>query len=173
MNRPSKNHPARRRLAVLAAALTLGLAAGAGAQPFGPHAGPAGADGMVARALQATKDRLNLNTSQQQGWDSAIAQSQAAFAAMRANQARVRAALQAELTKAEPDFAAVAALEDQVRQQNTAQRIAARGQWLTLYATLSPEQKAIVRDGIAARLARRDGMRERWHGRHHAGTGNG
>lgn len=158
---PTLSRPAL-SMAALAAAWTFVLCTGAEARP----GSPAGDDGMIARTLQATRDRLHLDTSQQLGWDHAVAQSKAAFAALRANRQRLQAALQAELAKGEPDLAAVAAFEDQVREQNIAQRVAVRNQWLGLYATLSPEQKTIVRDSMAERMARRDALRGRTQGRH-------
>ncbi|MEO5702200.1 MAG: Spy/CpxP family protein refolding chaperone [Casimicrobiaceae bacterium] len=176
MNRPDIPRATpriRRTLATLAAIAALGLTAHAGAQP-GPRGGHDGGGGedLVARTLLATKASLNLNTSQQQAWDAAVAQSRAAFDSIRANRQQLKTALQAELAKPAPDLVAIAAMEDQVLQQNIPQRVAARNHWLNVYAMLSPEQKAIVRDAISARLARMEGFRERMKGRHHA-PGNG
>lgn len=67
---------------------------------------------------------------------------------------QVHAALKAELAKTEPDFAAVAALSDQAQANAQAGRKQIRDQWLALYATFTPAQKAVVRDALAARLAR-------------------
>ncbi|HEX8011792.1 MAG TPA: periplasmic heavy metal sensor [Casimicrobiaceae bacterium] len=120
--------------------------------------------GSLLERLQTVKAQLNLNTSQQQQWDNAVAQSTAARAAARSNFAQVKAALQAELAKSEPDFAAVAAVGDSVSQQNMALRAQARDAWLALYATFSPEQKAVARDAIKAGIARME-ARRRAHGR--------
>ncbi|HZQ62460.1 MAG TPA: periplasmic heavy metal sensor [Casimicrobiaceae bacterium] len=166
MNRPLVRHLVSRRLAVAAAALTLGIGSVALAQPIGPGAGDPG--DMVARMLQHAKARLNLDSSQQVAWGNAVAASKAAHDVIRANRQRVHDALQAELAKPQPDLGAVAALADDIAQQNRTQHINARNQWLTLYGALSPDQKTIVRDGIAQRLARLDAfrarMRERFHG---------
>ena len=116
--------------------------------------------------LQRIQAKLNLNTSQQQQWDSAVAQSKTAHEAMRGNFQQLKAATQVELAKADPDLAALASLSDQVQQQNIAQRKQARTAWLALYGTFSAEQKATVRDAINARMARMDAFRQRMHDRH-------
>ena len=67
--------------------------------------------------------------------------------------------------RADPDLAALAALSDQVQQQNIAQRKQARAAWLALYGTFSAEQKATVRDAINARMARMDAFRQRMQNR--------
>lgn len=145
-------------LAAVAAAAALATSAVALAQP---HQGRGGAD--VAMAIAALKDQLNLNTSQQQMWDSAVAASRAARQGMRSNLGRVRDALTAELAKAEPDLAAVAAVGDQVQAQNVALRRQARDPWLALYATFSPDQKAVVKASLQNRLARMQAWRDK-HG---------
>ena len=116
--------------------------------------------------LQRIQAKLNLNTSQQQQFDAAVAQSKTVHDAIRANFQQLKAATQTELAKAEPDLAALAALADQVQQQNIAQRKQARAAWLALYATFSAEQKATVRDAINARMARMDAFRQRMQDRH-------
>jgi pantothenate kinase type III len=113
-----------------------------------------GAAGTPLAMLGKVKAQLNLNTSQQQQWDAVVAQSKAARATARANFAPVQAALQAELAKPEPDFAAVASLTDSVRQQNEALHKQIRDAWLALYANFTPEQKALARDTIKAGLDR-------------------
>jgi len=116
--------------------------------------------------LQRIQAKLNLNTSQQQQFDAAVAQSKTVHAAMRANFQQLKAATQAELAKADPDLAALASLSDQLQQQNIAQRKQARAAWLALYGTFAAEQKATVRDAINARMARVDAFRQRMHDRH-------
>ena len=109
--------------------------------------------------LGKIKSQLNLNTSQQQQWDVVAAQSRAAHETARANFAQVRSALQTELAKSEPDFAAVAALADSVRQQNGVLRAQTRDAWLALYATFTPEQKAVARDAIKSGIERMEARR--------------
>jgi len=86
-------------------------------------------------ALAAVKGQLNLNTSQQLQWDNAVAQAKAAH-------------------EAAPDLASVATLADGTRQQTESAHRAARDAWLALYATFTPEQKAVVRDTIKGSIAR-------------------
>ena len=120
---------------------------------------------MVAHVLEAVKTRLNLNTSQQLAWDTAVAQTQAARQATRAGHTRVHDAVVAELAKPEPDLAAIAQLSDQVQADNRAQHVAVRNQWLAVYGMLSTEQKAVVRDVLVQRVARMDAFRSRMHER--------
>ncbi len=111
--------------------------------------------------LQRIQAKLNLNTSQQQQWDAAVAQSKAAHEAIHANFQQLKAATQAELAKTDPDLAALATLSDQLQQQNIAQRQQARAAWLALYGTFSADQKTTVKDAINARMARMDAFRQR------------
>jgi hypothetical protein len=121
----------------------------------GPHHGPADPVAMIA----ALKDKLSLNTSQQQQWDSMVAQTQAARQAARAGFDQIKAATQAEMAKAEPDLASLAAQVDVIHQQNDGARKTVRAGWLALYATFDASQKAVVRDAFAARLARMEQFR--------------
>lgn len=121
--------------------------------------------GTPLAMLGKVQAQLNLNTSQQLQWDNMVAQRKSARAAARANFAQVNTALQAELAKSEPDFAAVAAVADGAHQQNAALHHQTRDAWLALYATFSPEQKAIARDTIKAGVAKMQARRaERGHG---------
>jgi hypothetical protein len=152
------------RVAVVGAGLLL-LAGSAAAQPAMHHRGPAD----VAMAIAAAKGQLNLNTSQQQMWDNAVAASRNARAAARANFASLQAAATAELAKAEPDLAALAAMGDDTQARNVASRRQARDAWLALYATFTPDQKAVVRDVLRQKMARMEQMREKFQGRHGRG----
>ena len=130
----------------------LGVAAFAFAQP---HRGaPMHGFGDPFAAIAAVKAQLALNDAQQAQWASAVAQSKAAREAARGNFAQLKTATQAELAKPAPDLAALAALADDVQQQNMAARKTARDAWLALYSTFTPDQKAIVRDAIQAKLDR-------------------
>ena len=152
-------HYLARRLAAVAAVTVLATSGAALAQPgFAHHGGRAG---DVAMAIAALKGQLNLNTSQQQMWDSAVAASKAAHQSMRANMQRVQDALATELAKAEPDLSAVAAVADQVQAQNVALRHQARDTWLALYATFSPDQKAVVKTSLQNRIARAQAWRQK------------
>ena len=159
------------RLAALAATAFLALTGVAAmAQPgFGPGAGhPHGAPGgmEIEHVLGAVKGQLNLNTSQQVMWDNAVSQTRAAHETGRANMQKVKAAMTAELAKPEPDLAAVAAVADSVHAGNQTMRQDVRKQWLQVYATFSPEQKAVVREALVKQAARMETMgakmREHW-----------
>jgi Spy/CpxP family protein refolding chaperone len=158
-----------RRIAVAAAAVVaLALGGVALAQPgHGHHRGGFGGGDMLAGLIAHAKSQLNLNTSQQGQFDSAVAQSKAAMESGRNNRQRVKDALNAELAKAEPDFAAVAAIADDVRAQNQALHKQIRDQWLSLYNTFSPDQKAVVKQMVEKRMARMERFRERMHERMH------
>jgi Spy/CpxP family protein refolding chaperone len=146
--------------AAVAAAAAVAYAGAALAQPAHPHGG-AGHGPDFVHAIAALKSQLNLNTSQQAMWDAAAAQSKAAREAGRANFDKVRTAMTAELAKPEPDLAAVAAVADDAQAANTALRKQIRSQWLALYATFTPDQKALVKDALSKRVARMEKFREK------------
>jgi periplasmic protein CpxP/Spy len=149
----------RKLLALIAAAGLAGLALTASAQmPW--H----GMHDPVAM-LQRMQAKLNLNTSQQLQWQTAIAQSNAAREVIRANFKQLKDATKLELGKDDPDLASLASLSDQVQQQNIDERKKARAAWLAVYANLTPDQKVIVRDTISARLARMESFHQRLHER--------
>jgi len=159
-------------MAAFAATAVLALAGVAAvAQPAGgPGHGPGHPGGMeVEQILGAVKGQLNLNTSQQLMWDNVVAQTRTAHATGRANMQKVHDAMTAELAKPEPDLAAVAAVADGVHAGNQALRQGVRNQWLQLYATLSAEQKAVVRDALAKQLARMETMGARMREHMHQG----
>jgi Spy/CpxP family protein refolding chaperone len=147
------------RLAALAAVGVLALTGYAAlAQPVGGHGHGHGGGVEIENVLAALKGKLTLNTSQQLMWDNAVAQTKAAHEAGRANMQKVGDAMTAELAKAEPDLAAVAAVADSVRTSNQTVRQGVRDQWLKIYATFTPEQKVVVRDALLKRLARMKAM---------------
>jgi Spy/CpxP family protein refolding chaperone len=158
------------------ALVAIALAGGAMAQP-GPmrhhHGGGVEGAEMLSRLIAHAKDKLNLNTSQQTQFDAAAAQSKAAHETARNNMQRAKDALAAELTKAEPDLAAVAAVADDARAQNQALHKQVRDQWLALYNTFSPDQKAVVKQMIQTRLARGEKFREKMREHRLERQGNG
>ena len=153
----------RRMPALLVAALLAVGAHSAAAQPGGGHGHGRGhwEGAGFERVLASIKGQLNLNTSQQVMWDNAVAQAKAARETGRTNHQGTHAALSAELAKAEPDFAAVAAAFDDAQARNQALRKQVRDEFLKLYATFTPAQKAVVRDAAAQRLARHTSWREK------------
>jgi len=172
-------NPGLRRI-TLAATTALALAIGstaALAQPAGPmmgggfggHGGPGmhamqgggGIDGMLPRALEQVKASLNLSDAQLALWNKAVADGKAARDAARASHQKVKDAMTAELAKAEPNLAAVAAIADGVRAQNQDAHKKVRTQWLDLYSTFTLDQKAIVRNLLQQKLARAEAMHDR------------
>src|SRR5215472_12221258 len=140
------------RIGLASALLSVSLAC------FAQH-GP-GVD-MPLFMLSKAKTQLNLNTAQQQRWDAVVAQAKASHEQARTNAAQVKASLDAELAKSEPDLAAVAAASDAMHQQNQALHKSTRDAWLGLYATFTPDQKLVVRDTLEANM---DAMAKRWKG---------
>ena len=163
----------RIRKTTVAAAAALALTLGAGitlAQPgtHGPHGHGSHGD-MVGSLIAGAKDQLNLNTSQQQMFDAAVANSKTALQTGQSLHQAVKDSLTAELAKSEPDLAAVAAVSDNAQAQGQALRKSVRAQWLALYATFSPDQKAIVKQMVQDRMAKAESfhekMKERFKGR--------
>lgn len=132
---------------------------GAGAQ--GPGGGMHMSGGMVEHILAQMKDRLALDSSQQQMFETARAQTLAARDQALAQRAGIRATIDAELAKPEPDLAAIAAMFEGAEEQTRASRRQARDQWLKLYANLRADQKVLVRDALRERVSHADTSRER------------
>jgi Spy/CpxP family protein refolding chaperone len=156
-------HRAYRTIAGVAA-VAVATTLGAGVALAQPHGGPHGHGGgevMIGHLIAHAKEQLNLNTMQQGMFDTAFAHSKAARESGRALHDNVKATLQAELAKAEPDLAAVAAAADAAADQARVQRNAIRAEWLSLYATFSPAQKAVVKDMLQKRLAHMESFREK------------
>jgi uncharacterized membrane protein len=78
---------------------------------------------------------------------------------------KVHDALAAELAKPEPDLAAVAAASDSARTANAQLHAQVRDAWLNLYATFSPDQKAVVKNALSQRLAKVEQFREKMRAR--------
>jgi Spy/CpxP family protein refolding chaperone len=160
-----------RRVATVAAAALAFAVAGAviGQAPAGPGAGPGsgghhwkgGDEDMIAMTIVHAKSQLNLNTSQSQMFDAALAQSKAARETGRGLRQQVHDALAAELAKPEPDLAAVAAVANGAREQGIALRKQIQGSWLALYATFSPDQKNVVKGILQQHLARMDAIQQK------------
>ena len=162
------------RKTTLVAATALAMTLGAGvaiSQPggHGPH-GHGSHGASVGQLIVGAKDQLNLNTSQQQMFDNALANTKSAHQTGQSLHQSVKDALTAELAKNEPDLAAVAAASDNAQAQGEALRKQIRGQWLALYATFSPDQKAVVKSMIQQRMAQADAFRAKMQQRHGGAT---
>jgi Spy/CpxP family protein refolding chaperone len=156
------------RVAAIAAAALIAISGIAAAQPQARHHGPHGlhGGGDFVSAIAGLKTELNLNTSQQAMWDNAVAAGKAARDNARAERQKIRAALDAELAKAEPDLAAVAAAADSARNAGATVHRQVRDAWLALYGTFTPEQKAVVKNALKDKLARMDAFRQKMRERH-------
>ncbi len=150
---------------VMAAALLALGSHAALAQPGGPgghgHPGHGRGGFEIEHVLAQVKAQLNLNTQQQATWDAAVAHGKTARQNARAAMDSVHATLTAELAKPEPNFAAVASVADAAQANAQAARKQVRDEWLALYATFSPAQKAVVRDAVRTRVDRMDAFREK------------
>jgi protein CpxP len=167
----------RKTTIVVASALAIAVGTVAVlAQPFGGPLGPrghghGGPGDMIGRLIVSAQAQLNLNTSQQQMFDTAVASSKAAFQQGNTLHQSVKDALTAELAKSEPDLAAVAAAADNARAQGEALRQQVRAQWLALYATFSPDQKTVVKNLIQQHIAMAEAFRAEMHQRWQGGAG--
>jgi Spy/CpxP family protein refolding chaperone len=152
----------RRITATAALALTMALGAGAAlAQPMGGPHGPGAPDEMIGRLIAHAQAQLNLNSMQQQMFSTAVADSKKLHASTQAVRQKVRDVLKEQLAKPEPNLAAVAAAADAAIDEARLLRKPVRDEWLQLYATFTPEQKAVVRDLMQKRMARADSFRQR------------
>ncbi|HLX30992.1 MAG TPA: periplasmic heavy metal sensor [Casimicrobiaceae bacterium] len=149
------------RIAAMAAAALIGFAGAASAQAM--HHGHGG---DFIMSIVKLKSQLNLNTSQQTMWDNAVAAGKAARTTARTNMQNVHDALTAELAKSEPDLASVAAASDKAQQANAALHTQVRDAWLALYATFTPDQKAVVKNAISQRLAKMEQLKQKMQARH-------
>ena len=124
--------------------------------PGGPafHGPPGGGMADPLELLAHLKTKLSLDTSQQQLFDAAVAQSQTSRATIGANMNTLRTALQTQVATGAPDFDALAAQADTLEPVNLAARKQARAAWLMLYDTFSADQKGVVASAILAREAR-------------------
>jgi hypothetical protein len=148
-------------IALLAAVALCGVAAYSWAD--GARHGHSTDPLAVIAGLQA---QLNLNSSQQLQFNNALAQSKSVHDSMRSGFAQLKAATQTELAKSAPDLASLAALSDQVQQQNSGARKQARAAWLALYDTFSADQKVVVRDAISSRIAQAEEFRAQMRASH-------
>lgn len=143
--------------------VALAFAAGLSALPAAAQPGRGG-DHFI-QAIAAFKAELNLNTSQQALWDAAVVSGTAARDAAKQRRLAVKQVASEELAKPAPDLLSIATAADQVHDANTAAHRQVRAQWLYLYSTFTSEQIAVVKVGMAQRMARMEGFRERMHHR--------
>jgi Spy/CpxP family protein refolding chaperone len=152
--------------ACVATCMPLAIAQGTQAPVAGPPMNSMHGGGMQdpLGMLAHLKAKLNLNTSQQQQFDAAVAQGKATRATIKANMQQLRSTLQAQVAAGAPDFDSLAAIADTLQPQNLAARKQARAAWLALYDTFSAEQKSVVASALQARWARVAAWRARMRG---------
>jgi Spy/CpxP family protein refolding chaperone len=108
---------------------------------------------------------LHLNAQQEQAWQRIRTNQRHLRQQMRAHRREVAGVMRAELAKAHPDLARVAAAQDHGQARLMAARKAVRNEMLAFYQHLSPQQQTVVRDFLRQRMQHR---MERMHPRHHA-----
>jgi len=169
-------HDNFRRIAATAT-IALATALGAGAALAQPGPGPHGAgpgEMAIGQLIERAKTQLNLNTSQLEMFNAAVAQGKAARESGRLRHQKVKAAVTDELANQEPDLAKLAAISDSAHSEALTSRHQVREAWLKVYATFNHEQKLVVRDMLQKRMARAEafGQRMRQHFLEmHGGTG--
>jgi Spy/CpxP family protein refolding chaperone len=124
----------------------------------------------MGHGAERLAEKLNLTPDQRAQWDAMVQKSKAQFEAMRKAHHEMHEAMKAEMAKPEPDLAALAAKGDATRARGMAAHKELRDGWLKLYATMSPEQKGVVKQAIIWHMKKMHHMRMRMmHGHHHHG----
>lgn len=111
--------------------------------------------------LEKLHTDLHLSAQQEQAWQRIRANQRHVREQMRAHHREVAQVMRAELAKAHPDLARVAAAQDRGQARLMTERKAVRSEMLAFYQHLSPQQQTVVRDFLRQRLAHR-------HHRHEA-----
>ena len=109
--------------------------------------------------LRAIHDKLHLSEAQEKTWQALSQEGRTSREERRKEHGELKSLMKQELDKNEPDFAALAARADKLADERSAKKRHIRDEWLKFYATLSPTQKAIVRDEMKAHLSQAE---KRW-----------
>ncbi|MBP6708932.1 MAG: periplasmic heavy metal sensor [Candidatus Accumulibacter sp.] len=140
------------RLFLAAAALSLGLVAGAQAMPRGEHPGQGMGMGMPGhhamihgRAMARLHGELKLDATQDAQWKEAEKFSRDHRATMRERFQKERAGIKAMLDQPGADLRAIAKRMDDLKAEGLKERDAVRERWFAVYDTLNPEQKEKAR----------------------------
>lgn len=136
----------------LAAGLVIG-AITAFAQPV-PH------PGFPLPMLAEIEGALNLTAAQKAQFDIAAAATRQVIEAAHTRHQELNAVTDAEMAKVRPDLAALAAARDAEIDAARASHVAARGEWLRLYALLDDSQVGVVKAFLEERMLRIDTLRE-------------
>ena len=142
-------------LAAVAAFLAFGLpAAHADFSGFGfsfPAANPG--TGVSFPAIDRIEGKLNLTPGQKAQFDVALEASKAAFLAIEASHESLKQFAQTELANTRPNLELLTAELDDAREVGKIERNKARAEWLKLYAMLSDEQVATIKEALQEKMA--------------------
>lgn len=158
----------QRKTRLIAVLLAAALAAPAGFAFASPHGGHGhhhhGGFGQYGGLLsEEVRKQLNLAPEQDRDWQELKRQQQALWEQMRDTHQQMRAQIDAELAKPQPDLAAINAAMDAAHERNYAANKRLREAALGFYQTLTPDRQAIVVSALKERHERFKKSREHRH----------
>lgn len=115
----------------------------------------------AAKHWEKLKADLKLNPAQDFAWQQIADKRAALHEEHRNNRMQLKEAMKNELAKPEPDFARIVQQKQQVEEKNMNARNELRDLQLKLYSSFNPEQKAVIRDVIKARMERMEQRRDK------------
>lgn len=155
--------PIRRHLPILFTpllilAMSLSPAASSAlAVPVAPTAvGTGNLPPLLRTTLADLNASLNLTPAQRIQFAKALAKTQQVIPEMQANRQALVDEAKLELQKDIPDLAKLATDKDNMELANLALKQSARAEWLALYAMLTPDQVAILKNTLAQLLAKEE-----------------
>lgn len=155
---------------VIAAIGIFGLVgvAAAGVGHHGMHRAGMHQGGMHPGMIFSDKlhQQLNLTGEQEALWQTLKAQHETTHKQMRDAHMQSRAAVKAEMDKAQPDLIAVSNMMEAAQDKDIATRKAFHKDALKFYASLSPDRQAIVVGEIKGMMGKMHDLREKMHGMH-------
>jgi Spy/CpxP family protein refolding chaperone len=155
---------------VIAAIGIFGLVgvAAAGVGHHGMHRAGMHQGGMHPGMIFSDKlhQQLNLTGEQETQWQALKAQHDTIHKQMRDAHMQTRAAVKAEMDKAQPDLVAVSNMMEAAQDKDIATKKAFHKDALKFYTSLSPDRQAIVVGEIKGMMGKMHEMREKMHGMH-------
>jgi protein CpxP len=163
--------------AAIAAAAVLALSFGAARAATPSDAAPAGGPAMHHRmhgmhdggpfgAIRRLHDKLNLNATQEQQYQTALDTMKQSREAMRKNHEALREQFKAQQNQPILDLNALHAARQQAAQQGAQLREQDSAAWLAFYNGLNDQQKTTVSTALKQQFARmeqrHEKMKERW-----------
>jgi Spy/CpxP family protein refolding chaperone len=145
----------------------VGVAA-AGMGQHGMHKAGMHQGGMHPGVIFSDKlhQQLNLTGEQETQWQALKAQHDTVHKQMRDAHQQTRAAVKAEMDKAQPDLVAVSNMTEAAQDKDIATRKAFHKDALKFYSSLSQDRQAIVVAEIKGMMGKMHDMREKMHGMH-------